>query len=57
MLFCYGKFKICIEIANGGSGIEETGKTSNSFVCPLKSTMLYDVLKLQKDYVFNRDIP
>ena len=47
------------EIANGGSVIEEAGgdSFSNAFGRPLKFALLYDVLKLHKEYVFNRDIP
>ena len=47
------------EIASGGSGIEEAGgdSFSNGFGSPLKFALLYDVLKLHKEYVFNRDIP
>ena len=30
---------------------------SNAFGCPLKFALLYDVLKLNKEYVFNIDIP
>ena len=46
------------EIANGGSGIEEAGgdSFSNAFGCPLKLALLY-VLKLNKEYILNRDIP
>ena len=47
------------EIANGGIVIEEAGgdSFSHAFGRPLKFALLYDVLKLQKVYVFNRDIP
>ena len=47
------------EITNGGSVIEEVGEDSfsNAFDRPLKCALLYDVLKLHKEYVFNRDIP
>ena len=47
------------EITNGGSVIEEVGgdSFSNAFGRPLKFALLYDVLKLHKEYVFNRDIP
>ena len=47
------------EITNGGSVIEEPGgdSFSNAFGRPLKFALLYDVLKLHKEYVFNRDIP
>ena len=47
------------EIANGGSVIEEAGgdSFSNAFGRPLKFALLYDVLKLHKEYIFNRDIP
>ena len=47
------------EIANGGSVIEEAGgdSFSNAFGRPLKFYLLYDVLKLLKEYVFDRDIP
>ena len=47
------------EITNGGSVIEEAGgdSFSNAFGRPLKFALLYDVLKLHKEYVFNRDIP
>ena len=47
------------EIANGGSGIEEAdGESfSNAFDRPLKFALLHDVLKLHKEYVFNREIP
>ena len=47
------------EITNCGSGIEEANgdSFSNAFGRPLKFALLYDVLKLHKEYVFNRDIP
>ena len=47
------------EIANSEGGIEEVGGEffSNAFDRPLKFALLYDVLKLHKEYVFNRDIP
>ena len=46
------------EIANGGSGIEEAGgdSFSNAFGRPLKFALLY-VLKLNKEYILNRDMP
>ena len=57
---CYLLWKIrdLHEIANGGSVIEEAGgdSFSNAFGRPLKFALLY-VLKLHKEYVFNRDIP
>ena len=42
-----------------GSVIEEAGGNSfsNNFGRPLKFALLYDVLKLHKEYVFNRDSP
>ena len=53
------KIQDLYEIANGGSVIEEAGgdSFSNAFGRPLKFALLYDVLKLHKEYVFNRDIP
>ena len=47
------------EIANGWNGIEEAGgdSFSNSFGSPLKFALLFEVLKLHKKYVFNRNIP
>ena len=47
------------EITNGGSFIEEVGGDpfSNAFGRPLKFALLYDNLKLHKEFVFNRDIP
>ena len=47
------------EIANGGSVNEEVGgdSFSNAFGRPLKFALLYDVLKLRKECVFNREIP
>ena len=41
------------------SGFEEAGGDSfpNAFVLPLSFALLYDVLKLHKEYVFNRGIP
>ena len=47
------------ETTNGGSVIEETGgdSFSNAFGRPMKIALPYDVLKLHKEYVFNRDIP
>ena len=46
------------EIANGGSSIVEGGgdSFSNAFGRPLKFALLYDVLKLDKKYAFNKDI-
>ena len=47
------------ETTNGGSVIEEAGgdSFSNAFGRPMKIALPYDVLKLHKEYVFNRDIP
>ena len=47
------------EIANDGSVNEEVGgdSFSNVFGRPLKFALLYDVLKLRKECVFNREIP
>ena len=41
------------------SGIKEAGgdSFSNAFGRPLKFALLYDVMKLHKEYVFNRDTP
>ena len=46
-------------VANGGSGIEESGGDSfcNGFGRPLKFTLLCEALKLHREYAFNRDIP
>ena len=58
---CYllSKIRDLHEIANGESGIGEVGRDSfyNAFGPPLKFALLYDVLKLHKDYVFNSNIP
>ena len=53
------KIRYLHEIANGGSAIEEAGGNSfsNAFGRPLKFALLYDVLKLRKECVFNREIP
>ena len=58
-LYLLQKIRDLHEIANGRSGIEEMGggSFSNAFGCPLKFALLYDVLKLHKEYVCNRDIP
>ena len=47
------------EIANGRSVIKKgSGDSfSNPFGCPLKFALLYDLLKIHKQYVFKRDIP
>ena len=57
--YWWWKIRDLHEITNGGSIIEEAGgdSFSNAFGRPLKFTLLYDVLKLHKEYVFNRDIP
>ena len=58
-VICYGKFEICMRQKIVGVVFKKRGgdSFSNAFGRPLKFALLHHVLKLYKEYVFNRDTP